>query len=105
MKENPSIYRLAKYQDAVKDKYGKKLLNFYKLQILEESKRVSDRKCYQELCHYIKKMQEIDNSDNVIFDMLKEMYPNYRSKRAFKEEIINVLSPKNKQRFYQLIEK
>ena len=105
LKKNPSLYRLAKYQDAVKDKYGKELLNFYKPQILEESKKVSDRKWYQELCHYIRKMKEIDNSDDFIFDMLKEMYPNYRSKRAFKEEIMNVLSPKNKQRFYELIEK
>lgn len=50
-------------------------------------------------------MKELDNSDDFIFDMLKEMYPNYRSKRAFKEEIMNVLSPKNKDRFYELIQK
>lgn len=100
---NPSISELAKYQDAVKDKYGKELLNFYKSQILEESKRVSERTAYYGLCRYIRKMQELDNSDDFIFDMLKEMYPNYRSKRAFKEEIKNVLSPKNKQRFYELI--
>lgn len=48
-------------------------------------------------------MKELDNSDDFIFDMLKEMYPNYKSKRLFKEEIMNVLSPKNKQRFYELI--
>ena len=105
LKKNPSMYRLAKYQDAVKDKYSKELLNFYKPQILEESKRVSERKWYRELCHYIRKMKELDNSDDFIFDMLKEMYPNYRSKRAFKEEIMNVLSPKNKDRFYGLIQK
>ena len=50
-------------------------------------------------------MKELDNSDDFIFDMLKEMYLNYRSKRAFKEVIMNVLSSKNKQRFYELIEK
>ena len=105
LKKNPSMYRLAKYQDAVKDKYSKELLTFYKPQILEESKRVSERKWYRELCHYIRKMKELDNSDDFIFDMLKEMYPNYRNKRAFKEEIMNVLSNKNKQRFYELIEK
>ena len=33
------------------------------------------------------------------------MYPNYKSKRVFKEEIIDVLSSKNKQRFYELINK
>ena len=48
-------------------------------------------------------MKDFDNSDDFIFDMLKDMYPNYRSKRAFKEEIMNVLSDKNKQRFYELI--
>lgn len=105
MKKNPNMYRLAKYQDVVKNKYSKELLNFYKPQILEESKTVSDRKWYQELCRCIRKMKELDNSDDFIFDMLKKMYPNYRSKRAFKEEIMNVLSPKNKQRFYELKEK
>ena len=71
LKKNPSMYRLAKYQDAVKDKYSKELLTFYKPQILEESKRVSERKWYRELCHYIRKMKELDNSDDFIFDMLK----------------------------------
>lgn len=46
MKKNLNMYRLAKYQDVVKNKYSKELLNFYKPQILEESKRVSDRKWY-----------------------------------------------------------
>lgn len=80
------------------------MLKLYKPQILEESKRVSDRKWYQELCYYIRKMKELNNSDDFIFEMLKEMYPNYKSKRAFKEEIINVLSDKNKNRFYELIQ-
>lgn len=85
------------------DKYSKELLNFYKPQIIEAAKKVSDRKWYQELCHYIRKMKELDDSDSFIFDMLKEMYPSYKNKRAFKEEIMAVLSTKNKQRFYELI--
>ncbi len=103
LKKNPNMYELAKYQDALNDKYSKELLNFYKPQILEESKRVSGRKWYQKLCYCIRRMEELDNSDDFIFDMLKEMYPNYISKKAFKEEIMNVLSAKNKQRFYELI--
>lgn len=105
LKKNPNMSRLARYQDGVKNKYSEELLKLYKPQILEEAKRVSDRKWYQELCYYIKKMSEINDSDDFIFEMLKEMYPNYRSKRAFKEEIMNVLSNKNKNRFYKLIQK
>ena len=105
LKKNPIMNKLAKYQNCIKDKYSKELLKFYKPQILEESRRVSDRKWYQGLCLYIGKMSELDNSDDFIFEMLKEMYPNYKSKRAFKEEIINVLSNKNKNRFYELIQK
>ena len=105
LKKNPNMSRMAKYQDGVKGKYSKELLNLYKTQILEESKRVSDRKWYQELCYFIKKMKELDNPDDFIFEMLKEMYPNYKNKRAFKEEIMNVLSNKNKNRFYELIQK
>ena len=105
LKKNPNISRLARYQDGVKNKYSEELLKLYKPQILEESKRASDRKWYQELCVYISKMSELNDSDDFIFEMLKEMYPNYKSKRAFKEEIMNVLSNKNKNRFYELIQK
>ena len=103
LNKHPSMSDLARYQDILKCKYSKELLEFYKLQIIEESKRVSDRNSYYGLCRYIGIMKELDNSEDFIFDMLKEMYPNYKSKRAFKEEIMNVLSPKNKQRFYELI--
>lgn len=104
LKKNHSVTRLARYQDGVKDKYSKELLAFYKPQILEESKRASDRNWYHQICFYIRKMGELDEADDFIFEMLKEMYPNYKSKRAFKEEIINVLSNKNKERFYALIQ-
>ena len=103
LKKNPSMSDLARYQDILKSKYSKELLEFYKLQIIEESKRVSDRNSYYGLCRYIGMMKELDNSEDFIFNMLKEMYPNYKSKRAFKEEITNVLSSKNKQRFYELV--
>ena len=103
LKKNHNIFDLARYQDILKDKYSEELLNFYRNQIIESSKRVSDRNSYYGLCRYIRIMKDLDNSDDFIFDMLKEMYPNYRSKRAFKEEIMNVLSDKNKQRFYELI--
>lgn len=53
----------------------------------------------------LRKMSDLNDSDDFIFEMLKEMYPNYRSKRAFKEEIMYVLSNKNKNRFYGLIQK
>ena len=103
LKKNHNIFDLARYQDILKDKYSEELLNFYRNQIIESSKRVSDRNSYYGLCRYIRIMKDLDNPDDFIFDMLKEMYPNYRSKRAFKEEIMNVLSDKNKQRFYELI--
>lgn len=105
LKKNPSMSQLAEYQDILKIKYSKELVNFYRPQIIESSKRVSDRNSYYGLCRYIGMMKELDNSDDFIFDMLKEMYPNYKSKRAFKEEIMKVLSTKNKQRFYELINK
>lgn len=103
--KKPNIFILKKYQDGVKDKYNDELLNLYKIQIIEQSKNASDRNYYQQLCDCIKKMGELKNSEDFIFEMLKEMYPNYKNKRAFKEEIINALSNQNKVRFYELIRK
>ena len=103
LKKNPSISNMSRYQDILKFKYSNELLEFYKPQIIEFSKRVSNRNSYYELCRYIGVMKELNNSDDFIFDMLKEMYPNYKSKRAFKEEIMKVLSSKNKLKFHELI--
>ena len=103
LKKNPSMSNMSRYQDILKFKYSKELLEFYKPQIIEFSKRVSNRNSYYELCRYIGVMKELNNSDDFIFDMLKEMYPNYKSKRAFKEEIMKVLSSKNKLKFHELI--
>lgn len=50
-------------------------------------------------------MGELNDSDDFIFEMLKEMNPSYKNKPAFKEEIMKVLSNKNKNRFYELIQK
>lgn len=103
IKKNPNIDNIYKYQNILKDKYSKELLNYYENQILEMSKRVSDREGYQRICKYIKKMQELDNSSILIYDMIKKMYPIYRNKRAFKEEIINALASDNKGKFIELI--
>lgn len=103
LKKDSSMSLLSHYQNILKSKYNDELLKLYKPQIIELSKCVSDRNSYEELCGYIKNMSELDNSDDMIFDMLREMYPNYKSKSAFKEEIAKVLSSKNKSRFYGLI--
>ena len=95
--------KLKRYQDALKEKYSKELLDFYKPQIIEDAKRAFSREHYQSICVDIKKMSELKDSSDFIFEMLKEMYPSYRSKRAFKEEIMNVLDKENKIRFENLI--
>ena len=105
LKNNLSMSNLVHYQSILKSKYNNELLEFYKPWIIKSSKIASDRNSYYNLCFYIEKMQKLDNSDDFIFDMLKEMYPNYKNKRAFKDEIIKVLKSENKQRFYGLIKK
>ena len=103
IKDAPTLFELAKYQGILKAKYGKELLNFYRKEIIKCSETAKDRGSYSNLCYHIGLMKEIDNSDDFIFDMLKEMQPNYKSKKAFKEEILKVLSSNNKYRFYTLI--
>ena len=103
IKKNPNLSKLYKYQDILKDKYSKELLEFYKQQIIEEARFVSNRERYRNLCKYIKKMNEIKDSSLFIYEMLKEMYPLYQNKKAFKEEIMNVLNNENKMKFLNLI--
>lgn len=95
--------KLYQYQEILKNKYSKELLNFYKLQIIEEAKLVSNRAQYNYLCSYIKDMDELNDSSTFIFEMIREMYPLYRNKKAFKEEIMNVLNNENKEKFSELI--
>lgn len=103
LKDAPTLFELAKYQGILKAKYDKELLNFYRKEIIKCSETAKDRGSYSIICYHIGLMKEIDNSDDFIFDMLKEMQPNYKSKKAFKEEILKVLSSNNKYRFYTLI--
>lgn len=105
IKKDHGLYNLAKFQDVLKNKYGKELLNFYKEKIIETAPLASSRKTYREIAYYIEKMEEIDNSGDFIYDMLEEMYPYYRKEKAFKEEIENVLSAKNMQKFSILNDK
>lgn len=105
IKKDSNIYKLSSYQDGVKDKYSEELLKMYKKEIIEMTKRVNDRDSYQNLCFYIGKMRELNNSDDFIFNMIREMYPYYKNKRAFKEEIMHVLSNNNKVKFNNLIKK
>ena len=105
IKKNPSIDKLYEYQTILKNKYSKELLDFYKPQIMEEAKHVSQRDHYRDLCKYIKKMNELSNSSEFIYDMIEEMYPLYQNKKAFKEEIMNVLNNENKVKFANLINK
>ncbi len=102
LKQTSELFTLSKYQEGVKDKYSKELLKLYKPLIIENSKYVSDRNSYYGLCRYIKKMGELNNSEDFIFDVLDEMYPNYQNRPAFKEEIMEVLE--NKDKFKKLLE-
>ena len=103
IQKDPNLGKLKRYQDALKEKYSKELLDFYKPQIIEDAKRAFSREHYQSIGEDIKKMGELKDSSDFIFEMLKEMYPLYKSKRAFKEEIMNVLDKENKIRFENLI--
>ncbi len=103
IKKDPDLDKIYKYQDVLKDKYSKELLNYYKPQILETARYVHDRERYNDLCKYIKKMSNLNNSSSFIFEMISEMYPLYRNKKAFKEEIMNALDKENKVKFANLI--
>ena len=48
-------------------------------------------------------MSNLNNSSSFIFEMISEMYPLYRNKKAFKEEIMNALDKENKVKFANLI--
>lgn len=105
VKQNPSLFELSKYQNCLKDKYSKELLRLYKPLILEEARIVSNRNSYYELCRNIKFMDKLNDSNDFIFEMIEEMYPYFKSKKAFKEEIMKVLNSQNKARFIELIQK
>ncbi len=103
IKKDPDLAKLYDYQNVLKDKYSKELLDFYKLGIIEKAKWATDRERYRSLCKYIKKMNEINDSSLFIYNMIEEMYPLYRNRKAFKEEIMNVLNSENKVKFVNLI--
>lgn len=105
LNNNPSMSKFEMYQDILKDKYSNELIKVYGKEIIEESINASNREAYRRISHYIKRMGELNDSDEKVIDMLIEMYPFYKSKKAFKDEILNVLNSKNKDKFNYLISK
>lgn len=103
IKKEQNLKLLEKYKDSINVCYHEELLNTFKKVIIKESTRVSGREEYYCLSHYIKDLYSLNCEEDFVINLLKEMYPYYKTKKAFREEIIKVLSKEDKIKFDELI--
>lgn len=90
---------LSKYKKEINSAYHTELLDYYKKLIIGKSKTCYGRSEYYGLCRYIKDLYQLDCSSDYIIEMLRSMYPYYKTKKAFKEEILRVLNLDDKKKF------
>lgn len=99
IKQYDDLSILSNYKEKINSKYHIELLDYYKNLIIKKSKSCYGRNEYYGLCRYIKDLYQLNCSSNYIIDMLKNMYPYYKTKKAFREEIFNVLNLEDKKKF------
>ena len=103
IKKEQNLKLLKKYKEPINECYHEELLNTFKNLIIKNSTRVSGREEYYYLSHYIKDLYSLNCKEDFVINLLKEMYPYYKAKKAFREEIIKVLSKEDKIKFDELI--
>ena len=95
---------LSKYKEKINTEYHNELLDSYKKLIINKASKCYGRNEYYNLCTYIRDLYLLKCPSNFIIEMLKEMYPSYKTKKAFKEEIINVLKENDKKNFQSMVQ-
>ena len=76
-----------------------KIIYYIEKLIIGKSKICYGRDEYYKLCRHIKDLYQLDCSSDYIIEMLKNMFPYYKTKKAFKEEILSVLNLDDKKKF------
>lgn len=99
IKEYNDLNLLSNYKEKINSEYHTELLDYYKKLITNKAKACYGRDEYYKLCRYIKDLYQLNCSSDYIIEMLKNMYPYYKTKKAFKEEILRVLNSEDKQKF------
>lgn len=104
IKKDNDLSILSNYKEKINNEYHTELVNYYKKLIINEAKNCYGRNEYYKLCIYIKDLYILNCSSDIIIKLLKEMYPYYKTKKAFKEEIINVLKSNDKKVFENMLQ-
>lgn len=99
IKQYNDLSLLSNYKEKINSEYHNQLLDYYKKLIINNSKICYGRDEYYGLCRYIKDLYQLNCSSDYIMEMLENMYPYYKTKKAFKEEILKVLNSEDKQKF------
>lgn len=99
IKQYNDLSLLSNYKEKINSEYHTELLDYYKKLIINKAQKCYGRNEYYGLCRYIKDLYQLNCSSDYIIEMLKNMYPYYKTKKAFKEEILGVLNLEDKKKF------
>lgn len=99
IKQYNDLNLLSNYKEKINGEYHTELLDYYKKLIINKAQKCYGRNEYCEICRYIKDLYQLNCSSGYIIEMLKNMYPYYKTKKAFKEEILRVLNLEDKKKF------
>ena len=64
--------------------------------IIKQGSKCHGRNEYYNLCRYIKELYSLNCPKDFVINLVKEMQSFYKTKKAFREEIMNVLNNDDK---------
>lgn len=96
IKKSADLSLLSSYKKIINDNYHDELLDYYKELIIKQGSKCYGRSEYYNLCHYIKELYSLNCPNNFVINLVKEMYSFYKTRKAFREEIMNVLNNDDK---------
>lgn len=80
-------------------------MDYYEKLILKRASKCYGRSEYYNLCCYIKKLYSLNCDSSFVINIVKDMSEFYKTKKDFREEIMNILNHDDKKEFADFISK
>lgn len=105
IKKRKELNLLSRYRNIINEIYHLELLDYYKELIIKRASKCYGRNEYYNLCDYLKELYSLNCPSDFVINLVKDMSESYKTKKAFREEIMNVLNDSDKKVFIDFISK
>lgn len=88
--ETSGLSMLQKHEDLLYEMDAEKVLDKYEDEILEESKRTSNRRTYREITNNIRQLKQLSNYDQRVSELVSYLKKTYKNRPAMMDELSRI---------------